>query len=179
MFEAEGKESLMDYYRFYQLGRKKLRRFSVVIADWLYRFLLLYLIWAFTRIFRNGFFLDFSTLFLSVGFIYSIKIVFSAFFAAWASYRSSQKKASSHTTYEDDRIVFSSSDKTAVSYYNEIVEIVRVKDCIYLFLGENRAIIQPQSSLSGGSFDRFADFISEKCSLPVRSFPRACAYRKE
>lgn len=179
MYESSGRTSFADYYRFFMLWRKKTGNVSSVLISLLFKLLMLYGIWLMIRIIRDRLMILVLVPMLLLLLFFIFPQAFPVPYGAILSTVASRKRSPSHDIYLHDRIICEKEYCREENYYGEIGEIVRIRDCFFLFVTDARGYIQSIKNLKGADTDSFATFISEKCSLPVRSFSSSLSYRKE
>ena len=171
--------SFADYYRIYLLSaRRKINIPSILLRVFLTG-VLIYLICITVSAGRD---IALTPQYLALCFIslyFVIPVLFPKLLAAFRNSRKERKRPERSVSYQFDRIRFEGADSVMEVFYSEIVEIVELKGLYVFFLGNMRFISENKQNLRGGDPEAFGAFLSEKCSLPVRSFPSALAYRKE
>ena len=179
MFESMGQFDFLSLYRYYKLARKRIKR-GFNWRSWFSRLLALAMVAYYISLFDRIVWTPTLIVLNIICLLILLYTFFPVFFGALKfSLFTPKADREDHTTYQYDRIHNECQELWEEYYYSDFVEIVVVRNAMYLFISDVRAVIQTERNLTRGRLDDLADFLSEKTGLPVRRFQSVAAYRKE
>ncbi len=179
MYESRGRVRFLTDYRFCLLAGKKMQTGAYVAFSVFLKLIVLLYVCYFAFRYRLADYCYILWPLLLVFLIVMFPLLFPRLTNAVRLRVQLQKRPPAHMLFLYDRISIERPDSTEEIFYSEIVEIVRIKDSFFLFMTDTRAVLIESSNLCSGDPEGLAPFLSEKCALPVRSFPNVLAYRKE